>query len=206
MGPDQAAATVQSIAAHLRDHPFEHDGQLLPITVSTGIAFINKDTPDVDHVMLEADRAMYDCKAAGRGSTSGLRQPRTVHGPRTRVFHCDDSEAYRRLLTEMLTAHDDIEVKGGATTREEALRRVGDVDPDVIVLDALMHDNPSSFLAELKAHCPTSAVLVLSGLDICPAALAQGADGFIGKRRTFDDIADAIRAVMRTGRAVGEHP
>ena len=196
LAPDDAAQMAEVVVTHLRDHPLVIEGVSIPITASVGVAFLDASTASADAVMVSADRAMYDAKARGRDRISGLRQPRSRAGGRSRVFHCDDSEAYRRLLAGMLEAHSDIEVAGGADSHATALAEIRACRPHVVVLDALMgSQDATAFIADLQSASPASAVLVLSGLEACPEPLVGRADAFISKRSTFDDIADAIRAV-----------
>ena len=54
-----------------------------------------------------------------------------------RVFHCDDSEAFTRLVSFWLSEHDDIEYAGQAHTAEAALAALPEARPDVILLDTL---------------------------------------------------------------------
>src|SRR4029079_8892177 len=54
-----------------------------------------------------------------------------------RVFHCDDSEAFTRLVSFWLAEHDDIEYAGAAHSADAALRALPDARADVILLDTL---------------------------------------------------------------------
>lgn len=192
--PDQAAGTAALLADWLRDKPFIVDEETLPLTGSVGVAFLDRSVADVDQVMVAADTAMYDAKAHGRDRISGLRRSSEPQGRQIRVYHCDDSEPYRRLLSEMLRAHQDIHVVGGCGDHDEALDAVAVTRPDVIVLDTSMEDHGSHFAAQLLVRSRGSHILVLSSLEACPAALAGKTHNFVAKSRTFDDIASAVRA------------
>jgi diguanylate cyclase (GGDEF)-like protein/PAS domain S-box-containing protein len=196
LSPDEAAHAAELLASHLAQQPFMFDGESVPISVSIGMAFLDKTTSNEDDAMVSADIAMYDAKAAGRDRRSGLRRSSVSTGPAIRVVHCEDSESYRRLLAEMLTAHEDIDIVGVAADEGTALRAVGQTKPDVILLDVLSdltESDASGFVEQLHQRSPGAQVLVLSGRDACPPALATCTDGFISKRGTFDDIADAVR-------------
>ena len=196
LGPDEAATAAHAIAEHLRSSPLEHDGLHVDVAASLGVAFVDRTTPAADTVMAAADHAMYDAKALGRDQVSGLRGARGEDAGRTRVFHCDDSEAYRRLLAEMLAAHADLQVVGGCDDHDTALEEIRASRPDVVVLDAMMgSQDTAAFVRGVRSSLPDLGLLVLSGLDACPEPLAEQTDGFIAKQRTFDDIAAAIRAV-----------
>ncbi len=209
VSPDEAASAAESLIAHLRDNPLTCDGVTLPLTTSVGIAFLDRHTTDGREVLRVADVAMYDAKASGRDRISGLRQRAyesvqpvadADHLPPLRAFHCDDSESYRRLLSVMLSAHPDLEMVGQAGTADEALQAVADAEPDVIVLDANVPGNSVETIRELRACCPDARILVLSGLDHPDATIVRDADAFAAKSCSFDEIADALRALdPRTG-------
>ena len=52
-----------------------------------------------------------------------------------RVFHCDDSEAFTRLVAFWLAEHTDIEHAGQAHTAQGALDAIPAAAPDVILID-----------------------------------------------------------------------
>ena len=194
--PDQAATTAELLRGWLADHPFRHDMGPIALSVSVGVAFLDANTADPAQAMVAADVAMYDAKADGRDQVSGLRHPRS-DGPVMRVVHCDDSEAYRRLLAEMLRAHSDIEVVAGCPALEGLDEAVAHGRPDVVLLDAGMAGDVTGAVERVRTVVPHARVLLLSGLSEPPAHLADLLDGFVPKAWTFDEIADSVRAVTR---------
>ena len=199
--PDEAAHTAEDIARLLRDRPMVRpDGQDIVVSASVGIAFIDASTVTAEQALVDADVSMYDDKAASRGTISELRQPTGGDSRAVRVFHCEDSESYRRLLAQMLLAHDDIEIVGGAGDPIAALAGVATELPDVILFDASMHRDDLALLGRLRASAPRSRVLVLSGDERLSDSLADEVGGFVSKSRTFDEIADAVRNLGATRR------
>jgi chemotaxis response regulator CheB len=87
-----------------------------------------------------------------------------------RVFHCDDSDAYRRLLELSLAGAKDIDVVGGAGDRAAVLAGIQETQPDVVLLDAIAPDFGTDLVAEILDAAPAARVVVLSGL---PGARAQ---------------------------------
>ena len=192
--PDEAAHTAESISRALRDRPLVlEDGTLLLVTTSIGIAFLDTRSADASQAMVNADIAMYDAKAAGRNKVSGLRQADGAEAGTVRVFHCDDSEPYRRLLGEMLRAHGDIDVVGEAGDGGTSVSRAAAARPDVILFDASLETDDPETVAQLREALPAARVLVLSGSDHCPDSLEDLVDGFLPKSSTFDEIAAAVR-------------
>ncbi len=80
-----------------------------------------------------------------------------------RLFHCDDSDAFRRLLELMLAEREGLDVVGGAADREGALRGVAATQPDVVLLDAIAPDFGTDLVEELLGAAPRAKVVVYSG-------------------------------------------
>ena len=80
-----------------------------------------------------------------------------------RVFHCDDSEAFTRLVSFWLSEHDDIEHAGEAHTAEAALAALPDARADVILLDTLGRPGDDALLHAIRAAAPGAKVIVYSG-------------------------------------------
>jgi DNA-binding NarL/FixJ family response regulator len=56
----------------------------------------------------------------------------------TRVLLVDDESLVRRILNQILTAYQDVEVVGEAANGEEAISAVERLQPDVVVMDIRM--------------------------------------------------------------------
>jgi DNA-binding NarL/FixJ family response regulator len=111
-----------------------------------------------------------------------------------RVFHCDDSGAYRRLLELSLADVQDIDVVGGAGERATILEGVEGSQPDVVLLDAIAPDFGTDLVGEILDAAPGAKVVVLSGL-----AGGRAHDGRIAahvtKDASFEELADVLRTV-----------
>ena len=115
-----------------------------------------------------------------------------------RVFHCDDSLAYRRLVRAMLDAEPDIEIVGEAADHPQALERVAEVRPDVILLDMVIGPPDPGFAAALAAAAPDARTIILSGHppDRVDPELRAMAATHVGKSTAFDELAGAVRAAV----------
>ena len=118
-----------------------------------------------------------------------------------RVFHCDDSLAYRRLVRAMLEAEDDMTVVGEAADHPAALAGIAETRPDVILLDMVVGPPDPEFVPALTAAAPGARVLVLSGHppDRVEPALRALATAHVAKSTAFDELARAIRAAVAAG-------
>jgi DNA-binding NarL/FixJ family response regulator len=92
-----------------------------------------------------------------------------------------------------------LQVVGQAGDGFEALEQCALLDPDVVVLDLVL-PGLSGFdvLVRLREQSPSTRVLIVSGRDD-PAAVFEcvrlGADGYLDKTGSVDEIAAAVEAV-----------
>jgi DNA-binding NarL/FixJ family response regulator len=116
-----------------------------------------------------------------------------------RVFHCDDSEAFTRLVAFWLSEHDDIEHAGEAHSAEAALAALPEANADVVLLDTLGRPGDDSLLRAVRAAAPGAKVIVYSGYVrlMHEGALGQSADGYLEKGDDEGPLLDAIRAVAK---------
>jgi diguanylate cyclase (GGDEF)-like protein/PAS domain S-box-containing protein len=188
--PDDAASIAESIAAAIRDITLDADGTTLEATASVGIAFIDRDSETEQELLIRADLAMYTAKANGRNRTVII----DTHA-RTRVYHCDDSAAYRRLVSAMLRPHPDIELVGSGATYAEAIRDAPDLQPDVMLMDLATGDETPDSLALIRAALPHARVVVLSSADLEQRTdRAQAAHATVSKSATFEALAGVLRS------------
>ncbi len=137
------------------------------------------------------------------GTTPGvspLRKPGVV-----RVLVVDDSALVRRILSDALSRHDDIEVVGTATDPYVARERIVQLRPDVITLDIEMpRMDGLSFLSKLMKHFPIPVVVVSSltpqNSETALRALALGAVEVIAKPGSSMAAADIVDELVRAVR------
>jgi DNA-binding NarL/FixJ family response regulator len=115
-----------------------------------------------------------------------------------RVFHCDDSEAFTRLVAFWLSEHDDIEHVGAAHTAETALAALPDVNPDVVLLDTLGRPGDDTLLLAVRDAAPNARVIVYSGYVrlMQEGALGHEADAYLEKGDEDGPLIEAIRSVV----------
>lgn len=120
------------------------------------------------------------------------------------VVIVDDHEIVRRGLCAYLDILDDITVVGQGGNGEEAVRvltELGAEDalPDVLLLDLVMpRMDGMQTLAAVRTRFPSVASVVLTSFgdaDRVQAALDAGANGYLLKDASPDQVAAAVRAV-----------
>ena len=117
----------------------------------------------------------------------------------------DDHPVVRRGLAALLGTLPDFEVVGEAVDGEEAIREAQLTRPDVVLMDVRMPGTDGvAATRRLRETVPDTAVLVLTMYDddaTVFTAMQAGARGYLLKGAEQDEIADAIRAVVR-GQAI----
>ncbi len=118
-----------------------------------------------------------------------------------RLLLVDDHTVFREGISALLDLEDDMEVVGGTSRGEEALRLAADLKPDVILLDIAMPDMDGvEICRRLKNILPNAAVLMLSASDneeTVTAALTAGASGYVVKTINHRRLVEGIRAITR---------
>jgi DNA-binding NarL/FixJ family response regulator len=114
-----------------------------------------------------------------------------------RVFHCDDSFAYRRLIRGVLLLEDDIELVGEASARETLLAGLAQTHPDVLLLDMVRGVTDADVAGELLAAAPGLSLIILSGHppEAVDPTLRRLAAAHVTKSTAFAALAQTIRHV-----------
>ena len=101
----------------------------------------------------------------------------------------------------MVHTQPDFRILAASADVEEALQKVREARPDVVLLDLGLDDHDSlSLTATVHSEVPTAKVIVMGLLAISEdiADFVQaGASGFVMKDATFEEFFGTIRAVAR---------
>jgi DNA-binding NarL/FixJ family response regulator len=116
-----------------------------------------------------------------------------------RVLLVDDDPLVRSALALMLGGQSDIEVVGEAPNGQDGVALVGELEPDVVLMDIRMPVMDGLEATQVLHQRPAPpAVVVLTTFDAddhVVRAVAAGADGFLLKDTPPGDIVHAIRTV-----------
>ena len=127
--------------------------------------------------------------------------PEPTPASRVRVLLVDDHTVVRRGLRMVFDLEDDLEVVGEAADGREALERVTELRPDVVVMDLLMPVmNGVDATRAIRAAYPDVEVVALTSVledRMVVDAVEAGAAGYLLKETRPDDLFEAVRAAAR---------
>ncbi len=116
-----------------------------------------------------------------------------------RILIADDHALFREGLGALFLSIPDTDVVGEAATGEEAVARVADLQPDVVLMDIQMPGiNGIEATRRIVRDSPLVGVVVVTMFeddDSVFAAMRAGARGYVLKGADGDEILKVIRAV-----------
>lgn len=122
-----------------------------------------------------------------------------------RILVAEDHAIVREGTRRVLEQEVDFEIVAEAADGEEAVKLAIEFKPDVALIDIVMPKiNGVEATRQIKAHCPATAVLILSAYDddqFIFSLIEAGAAGYLLKTIHGHDLVNAIRAV-RSGEPV----
>jgi DNA-binding NarL/FixJ family response regulator len=118
-----------------------------------------------------------------------------------RVLIADDDLAIRRLLRRLIESHDGWSVCGDAQDGHEAVRKVSQLRPDVLVLDLAMPEmNGLQAAREISQRSPALPMLLLTVQQASRELNAEAAHaGFKGvvSKSTGSEVVKAIEVLLQ---------
>jgi DNA-binding NarL/FixJ family response regulator len=126
---------------------------------------------------------------------------RDDHGTPIALVLIDDNRLLREGIVEMIRSQPGFKVLAASADANEALEKVKEAKPDIVLLDFGLENHDSLTLtATVHADVPQAKVIVMGLLpmqeDVAHYVRA-GASGFIMKDASFDEFFATIRAVAK---------
>jgi two-component system NarL family response regulator len=116
-----------------------------------------------------------------------------------RVLIADDHPVVRAGLASMLGTQTELEIVGSAASGEEALAKLGQAKPDVLLLDLRMHGlSGVETLIAMKRAADETRVIILTSFETDEdiyRAVQAGAQGYLLKDTSLKEMVTAIRTV-----------
>src|SRR3712207_1052933 len=117
----------------------------------------------------------------------------------TRVVVADDHSLFRYGLKAMLANADGFEVVGEATTGEEAVERVTELEPDIVLMDIQMPGingiEATRRILETNPRVGIVVVTMFEDDDSVFAAMRAGARGYVLKGADVEEVLKVLGAV-----------
>lgn len=121
-------------------------------------------------------------------------------GNASEIVLVDDHPMLRRGVAEAINGEHDLTVVGEAGTMQEAFKVVGELKPDIVIIDvSLDGNNGLELMKQLNFRDPELRMLAYSMHDeqiYAERALRAGAKGYIMKQEPPETLMAAIRTVL----------
>ena len=123
-----------------------------------------------------------------------------------KIIVADDHSLFRSGLIRMLSTIADFQVVGEAADGDHALTLARELDADLITLDLNMPGISDMYLIkEIKKFKPNLKILIISMHDesfLVKQTLKNGANGYITKNSTADELENIIKTIKKNGRYI----
>jgi len=117
-----------------------------------------------------------------------------------RIVIAEDHTILREGLRALISSQEDLEVVGEAGDGREAVRQVEGLTPDLILMDLSMPKmNGVEAIREIRKRIPQTRILALTvhkTEEFILEVLQAGADGYIPKDASSNELMMAIRSVL----------
>ncbi|MGK7948139.1 MAG: response regulator [Xenococcaceae cyanobacterium] len=116
-----------------------------------------------------------------------------------RILIADDANLIRQALNIYFKVESDLEIVGTAANGKTALKLVGELNPDIVLMDMEMPEMDGLTATQIIRKCfPQTKILVISGYnsqDYVAKALKAGANGYFIKSTPAEELSEAIRLI-----------
>jgi two-component system, NarL family, response regulator NreC len=117
----------------------------------------------------------------------------------TRCLAVDDHSSVRQGLGLLFGEIDDLELIGTVDSGEDALEKIAELDPEVVIMDVRLPGiDGISAVKRIQSACPGTKTVMFSAYGdkrLLSDALAAGARGYVMKGSPPEDLLRAVRTV-----------
>jgi DNA-binding NarL/FixJ family response regulator len=125
-----------------------------------------------------------------------------------RVLIVDDHEIVRKGICSMLSEEEDFEVVGQTGSGNLAVTLAIQLQPDIVLLDIFLgSSNGLDIAQQLQRGCPETRIVILTGHTeegLLFRAMRIGVQGYLQKALPISELLDALHAIYRGERVIGE--
>ena len=118
-----------------------------------------------------------------------------------RVILVDDCNLFRLGLSALISAQEDCSVVAQVSSGREAVHAALDINPNVVLMEVMLTGfSMLSVVSQIKRYQPQVRIVMLTSFrseDYVRAALKAGADGYVLKDASVDELLLAIRSVAK---------
>lgn len=130
------------------------------------------------------------------------RQPVVPRGPAEyRILLVDDHALIREGFSSVINNAPDLSVCGEAESEQDALKKVEQLAPDLVILDLSLKDGYGfGLIQRLHRKHPEIQILVCSMHEeslFAERVIASGARGYVCKAEGIPELVSAVRCVLR---------
>ena len=116
------------------------------------------------------------------------------------VYIVDDNANHSAGIKQLLELQSDYNVAGISTNGEDAIKRLGELDVDIILMDMNMPETDGvAAIQQILSKKPNHKILALTGYDdpdLIFRAMKNGAKGYILKTMVTSQLMAAIEEVL----------
>lgn len=117
-----------------------------------------------------------------------------------RIYIVDDNANHSAGIKQLLELQSDYQVVGVSTNGDDAIKRLGDADVDVVLMDMNMPEvDGVAAIQQVLSKRPNLMILALTGYDdpaLIYRAMRAGAKGYILKTMVTSQLMNAIEEVI----------
>jgi PAS domain S-box-containing protein len=147
------------------------------------------------HLIVPAEKVMEKFISEGGGGDMPFGE-----GEAIRVLLVDDHTVMREGLSSLLGSHSDIEIVGEAESGEEAVQKVRQLQPDVVLMDIKMPGmdgiEATTLIHSELPHIKIIGLSMFDEDDLVNGILSAGATVFVNKNEPASTLLAAIRNSM----------